>query len=203
MTGHTKKTALHANWLGLFITGALLSIVSTASLHAEQIRFDSAGQWRSWELPLGAIELTPDGVIKPVEIRQNIDAVRNLDQWEEGGIRNAGSNRADAELIFDGDPTTGWGPDPADDPKDWFIELNLGRGVSAYRVTLVFDQAAPPFELFDLFLSTGEPETDNIAAPIPGSLVYRVKERFKENTKHRVTYQIINADEMPIQYVRF
>ena len=89
------------------------------------------------------------------------------------------------------------------DPGEWFIEIDLGRAVSAKSVTLVFDAEAPPFELFDLLLSTGEPETDFIAAPIEGSLVYRVKGRIKENSRHRVTYQIEQIDEEPIQFIRF
>ena len=68
---------------------------------------------------------------------------------------------------------------------------------------MVFDAEAPPFELFDLLISTGEPETDFIAAPIEGSLVYRTKERFKENARHRATYLIKEIDAEPLQFIRF
>ena len=177
-------------------------ILSSYPLAADQLRYDSARDWRQWNLPLGAVELTPSGVIQPTRIEKGTDAVRDLDEFG-GGIRNAGSNRAAARFVIDGNPATGWAPDPEDDPEDWFIEIDLGRAVSAHSVTLVFDAEAPPFALFDLLLSTGEPETDFIAAPIEGSLVYRVKERFKENSRHRVTYQIEQIDEEPIQFIRF
>ena len=128
--------------------------------------------------------------------------MRDSDEFG-GGIRNAGSNLNTARLAIDGNPATGWAPDPEAGPDEWFIEIDLGRAVSAKSVTLVFDAEAPPFELFDLLLSTGEPETDFIAAPIEGSIVYRVKGRIKENTHHRVTYQIEQIDEEPIQFIRF
>ena len=148
------------------------------------------------------MELTPSGSIQLTRIEKGTDAVRDLAEFG-GGIRNAGSNLNTARLAIDGNPATGWAPDPETDPDEWFIEIDLGRAVSAKSVTLVFDAEAPPFELFDLLLSTGEPETDFIAAPIEGSLVYRVKERIKENSRHRVTYLIEQIDEEPIQFIRF
>ncbi len=182
---------------------AVLILGSSYPLAADQIRYDSARDWRQWgDLPLGAVELTPSGEIQLTKIEKGIDAVRDLDDFG-GGIRNAGSNLNTARLAIDGNPETGWAPDPETDPGEWFIEIDLGRAVSAKSVTLVFDVKAPPFELFDLLLSTGEPETDFIAAPIEGSLVYRVKGRIKENTHHRVTYQIAQIDEEPIQFIRF
>ena len=184
----------------LLVTGILLLGLSL-SLSADQLRFATAREWQQWQLPLGAVELTPDGTVKPVEIRKNINAVLNVADFE-GGIHDAGSNRQDAPLAIDGNPTTGWSPDERDDADDWFIEIDLGRAVSANSVTLVFDAEAPPFELFDLLLSTGEPETDNIAAPIEGSIVYRVKERFKENRRRRVTFVIEESDHTPLQFVR-
>ena len=182
---------------------AILVLGSSYPLAADQIRYDSARDWRQWEnLPLGAVELTPAGMIQPTRIEKGTDAMRDLDEFG-GGIRNAGSNLSTARLVIDDNPATGWAPDPEAAPDEWFIEINLGRAVSAKSVTLLFDAEAPPFELFDLLLSTGEPETDFIAAPIEGSLVYRTKERIKENSRHRVTYQIEQIDEEPIQFIRF
>ncbi len=181
---------------------AVLVLGSSYPLAADQIRYDSARDWRQWNLPLGAVELTPSGAIQLTKIEKGTDAVRDLDEFG-GGIRNAGSNLSTARLAIDGNPATGWAPDPEADPDERFIEINLGRAVSARSVTLVFDAQAAPFALFDLLLSTGEPETDFIAAPIEGSLVYRVKERIKENSRHRVTYYIEEIDEEPIQFIRF
>ena len=184
------------------VLAAVLVLGSSYPLAADQLRYDSARDWRQWNLPLGAVELTPSGVIQPTRIEKGTDAVRDLDEFG-GGIRNAGSNLNTARLAIDGNPATGWAPDPEADPDEWFIEIDLGRAVSARSVTLVFDAQAAPFALFDLLISTGEPETDFIAAPIEGSLVYRTKERFKENARHRVTYLIKEIDAEPLQFIRF
>ena len=182
---------------------AVLVLGSSYPLTADQLRYDSARDWRQWEnLPWGAVELTPSGVIQPTRIEKGTDAVRDLDEFG-GGIRNAGSNLNTARLAIDGNPATGWAPNPEANPDEWFIEIDLGRAVSARSVTLVFDAQAAPFALFDLLLSTGEPETNFIAAPIEGSLVYRTKERFKENARHRVTYLIEEIDAEPLQFIRF
>ena len=184
------------------VLAAVLVLGSSYPLAADQLRYDSARDWRQWNLPIGAVELTTRGVIQPIRIEKGTDAVRDLDKFS-GGIRNAGSNLNTARLTIDGNPATGWAPDPEANPDEWFIEIDLGRAVSARSVTLVFDAQAAPIALFDLLLSTGEPETDFIAAPIEGSLVYRTKERFKENARHRVTYLIEEIDAEPLQFIRF
>ena len=181
---------------------AVLALKGALPLDADQLRYDSVRDWRQWELPLGAVDLMAPGVIQPTEIGKRTDAIRDLNAFG-GGIRDAGTNRNTARLVIDGNATTGWAPDPDSAPEKWFLEVDLGRAVSAKSVTLVFDTENPPFELFDLLISTGEPETDFIAAPIEGSLVYRTKARFKENTRHRVTYLIDEIDVEPLQFIRF
>jgi len=172
------------------------------ALFADQLRFDTARDWRAWQLPFGAVELSLDGTIKPAQIRKNINASLNADGFG-GGIRDAGSNQGDAHLVLDGDLTTGWSPAPEADPDDWLIEIDLGRGVSAIRVTLVFSEEARPFELFDLLFSTGEPKVDNVGNPVEGTLVYRIRERFKENKKHRITYELDQPlIHTPFQFLR-
>ena len=105
-------------------------------LSAEKLRFDTTRDWRQWQLPYGAIELTPTGIIQPIRIRKTPNVSLNATAFG-GGIRNAGTNRQAASLVMDGDQTTGWSIDPDDDPDDWFIEIDLGRGVSAIDVTLI------------------------------------------------------------------
>ncbi|PPR69549.1 MAG: hypothetical protein CFH02_00483 [Alphaproteobacteria bacterium MarineAlpha3_Bin1] len=107
---------------------AVLALAAAASLHAEELRFDNAAQWRQWTLPLGIVELTPQGVVRPLSVRKNINAA--LDAPDHGGgIRGVGSNRATAALVFDGDPATGWQPAPGDLEETGWIEVDLGRGV--------------------------------------------------------------------------
>ena len=181
--------------------GALIAAVAfTGMAAADQIRFDRPSEWREWSLPLGAVQVAGD-VVKTVELRRGTNAVSNLTDFG-GGIRAAGSNLAAARRAIDGNESSGWEPDWDRPAEDWFIEIDLGRAVSANNVRLIFDDAAPAFELFDLLLSTGEPETDFIAAPVAGTLIYRIKERFKENRDHIVTLRLEEPDAQPIQFIR-
>lgn len=179
----------------------LLVALWSLPLPAEEIRFDSALDWNTWHLPVGIIEPTPDGRLQPLSIRRDIDAVANLSGFG-GGIHQAGSKSRAASQVVDGDLTTGWSPDPTDPPADWFIDLDLGRGVFATRVVLHFANDAPPFELFDLLLSTGEPQVNESNTSFNDVLIFRIQHRFKENTNHRVVFELDQTDHTPIRYVR-
>ena len=48
---------------------------------AQQVRYDSARDWRQWQLPVGAVDLLPEGTIVPTRIRKNSDAIRNLEHF--------------------------------------------------------------------------------------------------------------------------
>ena len=64
---------------------AALALWCGSALSADQIRYDSARDWRQWELPLGAVDLSVLGVIQPTRIERRTDAVRDLDAFA-GGI---------------------------------------------------------------------------------------------------------------------
>ena len=167
---------------------------------ADEIRFASRRDWQAWPLP-STVALTPQGGLKPVAVRRNINAALNAAAFG-GGIRRAGSNLRDAPLVMDGDRATGWRPHQDDPPASWTIEVDLGRGVSARRVKLIFDPQGPPPALFDLLLSTGEHAVDEVDNPIAGTVIYRLRERFKENIRHEITYELDQPFHTPIQYVR-
>ena len=179
------------------LSGAICWLPSAS---ADELRFASRRDWQAWPLP-GTVELTPQGGLKPIAARRNINAALNAAAFG-GGIRRAGSNLGDAPLVMDGDLSTGWHPHLDDPPESWNIEVDLGRGVSARRVKLIFDPegSAPP--LFDLLLSTGEHAVDEVDNPIAGTVIYRQHERFKENTRHAITYELDQSFHTPIQYVR-
>lgn len=179
-----------------------LLVLLAGSASADQLRFDSRRDWRDWQVPVGAVQIATSGAIQPVRVQKGVDAVRDASAFG-GGIHRAGSNPSDARALLDGNPATGWAPNPTDDPADWFVEIDLGRSVSAHSIALVFADDAPPFELFDLLLSAGEPQLDHVANPVAGSLIYRIKERFKENTRHRVAYAPGDALYLtPIRYLQ-
>ncbi|MFT5376611.1 MAG: hypothetical protein ACI906_003449 [Candidatus Latescibacterota bacterium] len=169
-------------------------------IYADEIRFSTPRDWQAWSLP-GTVALSPTGAISPVAARRDINAVANAATFG-GGIRSAGSNAQQADRVMDGDLDTGWSPDPLDAVEDWTLEVDLGRGVSARRIRLVFDAQGPAPELFALLLSTGEHAVDEVGNPIPGTVVYRLRERFKENKRHVVIYELDQSFHTPIQYVR-
>ncbi len=186
------KVFLHASIAILWLAGLLA---------AEQLRFDAADEWRTWRLPLGIVALDDAGGIRPVKIRKNPDSMRNAAAFG-GGVHAAGSNALAAARAIDGDRLTGWSPDLADDPDDWWIEIDLGRAVAAHQVALIFLANAPPCALFDVLLSTGEPAIDVVGNPIEGSLVYRVQERFKENQRQRVMLELDPVRDPFVQFIR-
>ena len=186
----------------VLFTGCVVvcAFFSVPPASADEIRFASRRDWQAWPLP-GTVELTPQGALKPIAARRNINASLNAEAFG-GGIRRAGSNLRDAPLVMDGDLSTGWHPHLDDPPESWNIEVDLGRGVSARRVKLIFDAEGPAPALFDLLLSTGEHAVDEVDNPIAGTVVYRQRERFKENTRHEITYELDQSFHTPIQYVR-
>ena len=179
------------------LVGTVLSVLSA---NADELRFASRRDWQAWPLP-GTVELTPQGALKPIAARRDINAALNAAAFG-GGIRAAGSNLRAAPLVMDGDLSTGWHPLMDDPPESWNIEVDLGRGVSAHRVKLIFDPQGPAPALFDLLLSTGEHAVDEVDNPIAGTVIYRQRERFKENTRHEITYELDQSFHTPIQYVR-
>jgi hypothetical protein len=192
--------ALKAAQAILYSSGVVLGL--SVAIAAEQIRFDTAEQWREWPLPMGIVQLDETGIVRSVEIRKNVDSVRNAAAFG-GGIRAVGSNAFTAARLIDGDPLTGWSPDPAANSEDWWVEIDLGRAVAARRITLVFAEDAPPLALFDVFLSTGEPAIDVVGNPIGGTLIYRTKQRFKENAKHRINIELDPVRDPLLQFMRF
>ena len=168
---------------------------------ADEVRFDSAAEWREWDLPLGAVILTPRGVVQPLKMRKLTNAGLDAVIFG-GGIRLAGSNVAQAPQVLDGDMQTGWRPAVDAGPRERFIEVDLGRVVSAHRVHLIFAADAPPFEIFDLLLSTGEQFRDDARVPVDGTLTYRIKQRFVEDSRRRITYEIDPEDAFPVHFVR-
>lgn len=168
------------------ITRALGLVTAFASFAlAERVSFDTPSAWREWARPVGAVKLQATGRIQPVPVRKNIDAVRNA-EYLGGGIRRVGSNARDAGRIMDGDPTTSWSPDPADGLENAYIELDLGRLVTASQIAITFDEAAPPFEFFNILLSSGEKFFTNALVPVEGTLGYGLSKAIGFNQSHEL-----------------
>ena len=64
----------------------LLTLVWPLLSTAEELRFDTAADWRRWEIPEGAVQITPAGTLQPIRARRDIDAAANAGSFG-GGIR--------------------------------------------------------------------------------------------------------------------
>ncbi len=84
----------------------IIALLGSYTLSADQLRFDSAAQWKTWDLPGGAVEVLPSGIVRPVAVLRHANAARNARDFG-GGVRGAGSNRALASAVIDGDEHTG------------------------------------------------------------------------------------------------
>ena len=197
--GIFRRAAMDSSRAFLLAIGILLALWQKGD--GDELRFATAAQWRQWELPLGAVELTREGIIQPVAVRRNNNAVLDAVAFG-GGISRVGSNPLEAPGVLDGDENTGWGPDLDEMAEDWFVEVDLGRVVSAHRVHLIFSARGPPFEIFDLLLSTGEQFRDETRTQIEGTLAYRIKERFTEDRHRRITYELNPDEPFPVHFVR-
>ena len=93
-----------------------LFLLLVATADADQLRFSSVRDWRDWQVPVGAVKIAPTGAIQPLRVQKGVDAVRDATALG-GGIRRAGSNPRNAAALLDGNPATGWAPNPDDVPR--------------------------------------------------------------------------------------
>ena len=152
------------------------ALVLATPLAGDQLRIASSDDWRQWQLPGDAVEVAR-GTLKPSFVRRNINAVANAFDFASGGIRKVGSNPGDALKLIDGDPATYWAPDPTASVEDWWIEVDLGRVVSARKIELHFAADSTPLEFFKLLTSDGEPFFSNANSVLPGTLRYNKRWR--------------------------
>ena len=122
---------------------------------ADQVSFSTKNDWNRWDHPNGSIQFSSTGSIKPTAVRKNIDAIKNAHDFG-GGIRAVGSNSAQSNLVIDGNYSTGWAPNLSDSPDDWWIEIDLGRLVTAEKIRLHFAEDGPPMEFFSVLIASGE-----------------------------------------------
>ncbi len=145
---------------------------------AERISFDTPASWGTWSVPRGAVALTDQGIV-PIPVRKGTNAARDAASF--AGTFKAGSAQAQATLVGDGDPLTGWAPRDTDLLENQWLEVDLGRLVTAEKIRLRFAEDAAPLEFFNVLLSTGEQFFTNALVPIPGTMVFSHSETFGFN----------------------
>jgi hypothetical protein len=200
MVAEMKKTRT-ARLLFLWL---VVACVGGSAAHAGTMVFDSRKDWEWWTLPGGALRVTEDGWVVPTYIRKRINACLDAKEFvverdetgnpvRWGGIKAAGSNASAAASILDGNPGTSWGPirdtdrDGSPDPEDWWVEVDLGRVVTADSVRIVFSRQADPFEQFKVYVSDGTPAFHAASGLLDYTLLGRT---FQPNREVILKYEV-------------
>ena len=141
-------------------------LLGIGAVGADELRFDSAAAWQTWQMPNDLVQIDADGRLRLTKFRKEINAVANAGDFRHptqergevtGGIWEAKSNPQTAELIVDGDVTTCWQPDPNDALDQWSVQIDLGRPVLARQIRLRFPdrEGARPLRQFSVFVASG------------------------------------------------
>ena len=141
-------------------------LLGIGAVWADELRFDSAAAWRTWQMPNDLVQIDADGRLRLTKFRKEINAVANAGDFRHptqgrgevtGGIWEAKSNPQTADLIIDGDLETFWQPDPDDALDQWSVQLDLGRPVLARQIRLVFPdgEGVRPLRQFSVFVASG------------------------------------------------
>lgn len=140
------------------------------SIDGGRVVIGTREQWTQWQAVSKTVEVTDEGV-RPVFVRKHstieldgervvvpgINAVLDASQFG-GGIRNAGSGPASAANLMDGEMDSFWEPDTSTPIQDWWVQVDLGRAVSATKIVLRFvdEELGDPFLQFRVLTSQGE-----------------------------------------------
>ena len=203
-----------------FLYLVLAVLLATGSYKAgaaglDSLVYNSRNHWlENWTFPKGTLEITLDGRVRPRFIKKNINASLNASEFiaeknskgesvRWGGILGAGSNPGRAANILDGNIFTSWSPAPTDELKKWWVEVDLGRLVTATRIAVKFSPGRP-FEQFSVYASNGQ------EAFFPGSKVkdYKLVGRTTQpNSQEVLEYtlekEVVDGEEVPRQPVRY
>ncbi len=153
-------------------------------LRGDRLEVATSAHWRVWEAPAGMADISSVGSVTPVFISSPANAIENHgdfgyelpgnleDDYDttyrdgnvlmaRGGIKKAGSRASLATRIMDGNPRTFWEPSSTDAVENWWVEIDLGRLVSATRIVVRFSEdsetdRADPFLQFKVHSATGQ-----------------------------------------------
>ena len=169
---------------------------------------ESRDHWARWQSVAKTIQITEEGV-KPAFIRKStkleidgaeqavpgINAVLNASKFG-GGIWEAGSNRLSAENLMDGRMDTYWEPDTSAPLRDWWVQIDLGRAVSANKIVLKFvgEDLGDPFLQFKVLTSQGE--------TIIGPLLYRKRFSTNKPIKNERVFEVDLTSQLPTKWTQ-
>ena len=176
------------------------------SLDSGRVIVDSRAHWEHWHSAANTVQISNEGV-KPAFIRKHtrleiedeevmvpgINAVLNAADFD-GGVFNAGSNRSSAINLMDGRMDTFWEPDPSDLLQDWWVQIDLGRTVSATKIVLKFvgEDLGDPFLQFKVITSQGQKTL--------GQLLFRTRFTTDGPNKNERVFEIDLTGQLPTKW---
>ena len=175
-------------------------------LQSGKVVINDVGHWQQWESVFKTIDITDEGV-RPAFLHKSttldldgvqvvvpgINAVLNAFEFD-GGLRDAGSNRGSVANLMDGRMDTFWEPDIDDPLEDWWVQIDLGRTVSATRIVLKFvgEEVGDPFLQFKVTTSQGETTI--------GPMLYRTRFTTSQPTKTERDFEIDLTAQLPTKW---
>ena len=176
------------------------------SLQPGKVVIDSREHWEHWQSAAKTIQVTAEGV-RPAFIRKStqleidggdavvsgINAALNAAEFG-GGVRKAGSNASAVVDVMDGRMDTYWEPDASDLLQDWWLQIDLGRTVSATRIVLKFvgEELGDPFLQFKVTTSQGETTI--------GPLLYRKRFSTDKPIKNQRVFEVDLTSQLPTRW---
>jgi hypothetical protein len=124
--------------------------------------------WLAWDGVAVGRQVGDDGVLRPRFLRRGINAALNAPEFDvrigrtnrtrPAGIVAVGASApAVAAPIIDGDDATYWQPPiRGQNLEQYWVEIDLGRGVIARRIVVRFARDGDPFLMFRVLASDGE-----------------------------------------------
>jgi hypothetical protein len=207
----------------------LVLVVAAATAHAEEIVIDQKGQWETWTIPQGVIDLRADGSMAMKRFGEEIDPLQDMTEFEHktrtrgvvsGGIRS-GTDAGSVQFLTDGDEGTWWQPDPEDGLDNWWLDIDLGRLVLLKNIRMVFPDTPEdrPFRRFSVYVSEGMPiwdgrdliTFDRVATTIlanedPVLEISLLTRDPISGGNQAIGDNMVTADDLdfkPVQYIRF
>ena len=178
------------------------------SLEPGRVVVDSREHWEFWDSAANTIQISDEGV-KPAFIRKHtrleidggevvvpgINAALNAAEFG-GGIFAAGSNRPSDTDVMDGRMDTFWEPDASDLLQDRWLQIDLGRTVSATRIVLKFvgEALGDPFLQFRVTTSQGQ------KTPTGGQLIFRTRFTTDKPIKNERIFEIDLTKQLPSRW---
>ena len=153
-------------------------------LTSRSVDVSSRSHWQAWSSVSQLTTVTASGSVSPARLANQVNAAATASEFSyeiagnlgeqfansfdedgmlkaQGGIKGIGTNLARAARMMDGNVSTFWEPDSSDALDNWWMEVDLGRLVSASHIVLRFaadnpEQRADPFLQFRLHTATGQ-----------------------------------------------